>query len=128
MTVTHDRLPPGPGYWQASDGNWYPPETHPGNRLMAPPPVMYVQQRSNNGMGVAAFVCALIGVVIGLVPFLALPALVLGVLGVVFGLVAWNRAERQQTTKGLAIAGFILGLLAFGLSIIGFVIVANAFK
>lgn len=79
-------------------------------------------------MGVAAFVCALIGVVIGLIPILALPALVLGVLGVVFGLVAWKRAVRQRTAKGLAIAGFILGLLAFGLSIIGFVIVANAFK
>ena len=21
--------PPAPGYWQASDGNWYPPESHP---------------------------------------------------------------------------------------------------
>lgn len=23
---------PGPGWWIASDGNWYPPETHPDNR------------------------------------------------------------------------------------------------
>jgi membrane protease subunit (stomatin/prohibitin family) len=23
-------LPPGPGYWKASDGNWYPPELAPG--------------------------------------------------------------------------------------------------
>lgn len=33
--------PPGPGYWKASDGNWYPPETHPGYRPPAfakPPP------------------------------------------------------------------------------------------
>jgi len=22
-------IPPGPGYWRASDGNWYPPEAHP---------------------------------------------------------------------------------------------------
>lgn len=22
--------PPGPGYWKASDGNWYPPEAQPG--------------------------------------------------------------------------------------------------
>ena len=27
--------PQGPGWWQASDGNWYPPEQHPG---YAPPP------------------------------------------------------------------------------------------
>ncbi len=27
--------PQGPGWWQASDGNWYPPQQQPGN---APPP------------------------------------------------------------------------------------------
>ncbi len=27
---THpDGAPAGPGWWLASDGNWYPPETHP---------------------------------------------------------------------------------------------------
>jgi hypothetical protein len=27
---THpDATPVGPGWWVASDGNWYPPETHP---------------------------------------------------------------------------------------------------
>jgi hypothetical protein len=29
--------PQGPGWWQASDGNWYPPEQHP--NYEAPPPV-----------------------------------------------------------------------------------------
>jgi hypothetical protein len=28
--------PQGPGWWQASDGNWYPPEQHPSDA--APPP------------------------------------------------------------------------------------------
>ena len=28
----------GPGWWQASDGRWYPPESHP-NALLPPPPV-----------------------------------------------------------------------------------------
>jgi preprotein translocase subunit SecD len=28
----------GPGWWQASDGRWYPPESHP-NALPPPPPV-----------------------------------------------------------------------------------------
>lgn len=26
---------PGPGWWQASDGNWYPPETHPDYQQVA---------------------------------------------------------------------------------------------
>lgn len=128
MSVTHDKLPPGPGYWQASDGNWYSPEARPGYQMMAPPSVIYIQQQSKNGMAVAGFVCALIGVLFGLIPILAMPALILGVLGVVFGSVAWNRAVRSQTTKGMAVAASVLGVLAVVLSIIGFVIVANAFK
>ncbi len=128
MSVTQNKLPPGPGYWQASDGNWYPPEAHPGYRMMAPPSVFYVQQQSKNGMAVAGFVCALIGVLLGLVPILAMPALILGVLGVVFGSVAWKRAVRSQTAKGMAVAASVLGVLALVLSIIGFVIVANAIK
>ena len=30
----------GPGWWQASDGRWYPPEQHPGARAALPPPGM----------------------------------------------------------------------------------------
>jgi hypothetical protein len=29
---------PGNGWWQASDGHWYPPEQHPDNRPDLPPP------------------------------------------------------------------------------------------
>lgn len=29
-------IPNGPGWWQASDGKWYPPEQHPS--AQAPPP------------------------------------------------------------------------------------------
>ena len=31
--------PPGPGYWKASDGNWYPPQPPPGVAPSAPPAV-----------------------------------------------------------------------------------------
>jgi hypothetical protein len=30
--------PPWPGWWIASDGNWYPPERHPDRRRQLPPP------------------------------------------------------------------------------------------
>jgi hypothetical protein len=29
----------GPGWWQASDGKWYPPESHPTRQAPVPPPV-----------------------------------------------------------------------------------------
>lgn len=31
--------PQGPGWWEASDGKWYPPEQHPDRRAVPPPPV-----------------------------------------------------------------------------------------
>ncbi len=33
--------PPGPGYWKASDGNWYPPDSVPGQAAPTPPPVQW---------------------------------------------------------------------------------------
>ncbi len=39
--------PNGPGWWQASDGKWYPPESHPNYRpLLLPPPVATLPPRA----------------------------------------------------------------------------------
>jgi hypothetical protein len=32
------KVVPKPGWWQASDGKWYPPHQHPRNRRLPPPP------------------------------------------------------------------------------------------
>jgi hypothetical protein len=37
----------GPGWWQASDGKWYPPETHPSRQ--APPPMQPPSQPPTYG-------------------------------------------------------------------------------
>jgi hypothetical protein len=29
-------VPPGPGWWKAADGQWYPPERHPNRQTMVP--------------------------------------------------------------------------------------------
>jgi hypothetical protein len=34
------QTPAGPGWWQASDGRWYPPESHPSAQPPPPPPAM----------------------------------------------------------------------------------------
>ncbi len=119
-------MPPGPGYWKASDGNWYPPQAPSGPQ--APASVIYVQPVPSNGQAVGALVCGIVGVVVGLIPLLAVPALALGVVAVVLGGVAWRKALRGEPRKGMAITGTLLGGLAIVLSIVGFIIVNNAFK
>jgi hypothetical protein len=32
------KMVPKPGWWEASDGKWYPPHQHPNRRRLPPPP------------------------------------------------------------------------------------------
>jgi hypothetical protein len=118
--------PPGPGWWVASDGNWYPPESARG---VAQPQVVVVA-KSGNGMAVTALTLGIIGALLGLIPILAVPALICALLALVFGSIGYAAAKRSpmRSGKGMAIAGIVLGAVAFALAIIGFVIVNNAFN
>lgn len=134
--------PPVPGWWLASDGNWYPPEATPG----APPPpygvppaygpppsfgpptgygpppgqgppmpspygyTPYAQPRGTNGFAIASLVLGIIWLYwIG------------SILAIIFGFVALSQIkERQQSGRGMAIAGLLLGF--FGLAMIVLVV------
>lgn len=89
----------------------------------APP----VATQPRNGLGVAALVCGIVGVVIGLIPLLAVPALALGILAIVFGAVGIRRVGRgEANNRGMAITGLITGLIALALAIYGFTVVNSA--
>lgn len=70
----------------------------------------------------AAFVCAIIGAIIGLIPFLGILAIPLGVIGLTLGWIGWKKRAR------LARASMILGALAVVFGVIGIVIVNDAFN
>ena len=108
---------PAPGWWQASDGNWYPPETSPGNSpppVYGPPPAYgplpayggagygytpYVANRGTNGMAIASLVLGILWL-----DWLG------SVLALIFGYIALGQIKRrQQGGRGLAIAGIVLG-------------------
>jgi hypothetical protein len=68
-------------------------------------------------------VCGIIGVVVGLIPFLFFLAFILGVLALVFGFTGRGTAKRREGAgSGQAIAGVILGGVAVILGIVGVVI------
>jgi hypothetical protein len=131
----------GPGWWLASDGRWYPPETWTGPPSQAPyapqvqtqqpsqqyPPQMgtpyasYGMHRQTNGLAVASLVCSCVGIV----PFLfGLPC----ILGIVFGFVARSQIKRSggaQEGDGLALAGIIVGFSLIALFIIVVILIAT---
>jgi hypothetical protein len=45
-----EAAPPAPGYWQASDGNWYPPEQHPQYQPPPAPQVPSPQKKGRKGL------------------------------------------------------------------------------
>jgi hypothetical protein len=67
-------VPPGPGWWKASDGNWYPPQSAPGAVAappVAPPPPMVAPAKSNKGCLIALAIFFGLAVIAVIVVFVA---------------------------------------------------------
>lgn len=88
--------PGGEDWWQASDGNWYPPSAHPGYAA----PI----RTGRNGKAVAALVLGIFGF-IGI--FTAGPAIALGFIA----RSEIRHSQGRQSGAGMALAGLILGIL-----------------
>jgi Domain of unknown function (DUF4190) len=108
--LPHDRPDPaGPGGWVAPDerapmtGPWQP-------SIPQPVPVRTNVNAPPHPMAVASLICGAIALIFGLICSLPIP----GILAVIFGLVAISqlRGRPIQPTKGLAIAGIIMGGLS----------------
>ena len=109
----------GPGWWQASDGLWYPPhlmpQMPPGSYPMYPSPYGYAQPSSNNGMAIASLILGILWIYwIG------------SILAVIFGHVALSQMKKNPASsgRGMAIAGLVLGYI--GVSVLTLVIVIAA--
>ena len=113
----------GSGWWQATDGKWYPPAPQqqppsaPGFGT-APPAYYAPVGPKNDGMSIAALVCGISGLAtlvlcgIGIVP---------AILGVIFGIIGKKKVEESGGTlqgRGMALAGAICGAVAIGLFLI----------
>lgn len=138
-------VPEGQGWWEASDGRWYPPTASPGELevgLASPPPqpppwsstpppgaVSHgygyppAAVRRNSGLAIGALVAGLIGSVGGLITCgLLAPG---AVVAVVLGHVSLSQMKRDPGLegRGMALAGTVLGWITIGLSILGVVLV-----
>lgn len=79
-----------------------------------------------NGLGIAALCCGLIGILVGLIPFMFLASGALGILAIVFGIIGIRRVGRSEASnRGMAISGLVTGVAAFALAIWGIVIIMS---
>lgn len=100
--------PPPPPQWGSYPGG-YPPPPQPYAGYAAP-----VSPR--NGLGVAALVVAIIGLVFC---WTVVGGVILGVAAIIMGFVGRGRVKRGEATNGgVAIAGIVLGFLAIVVSLV----------
>ncbi|MGY1604660.1 hypothetical protein [Geodermatophilus sp. SYSU D00815] len=99
---TYPPNPPAPqGYAAPAPQGYAAPQ--PGYGYPAP------QQAPGNGLGVAGFVCGLVGLVLCWVPWIGM---LLGLVGVVLGGIGISQGKKKGASTGLAIAGLVCGILA----------------
>ncbi|KRG11138.1 hypothetical protein [Lederbergia galactosidilytica] len=68
-----------------------------------------IQKEESNGLATAAMVLGIIGIILGVIPFVGWFMLPLWLLAIIFGFIGM----RNPIKKGFAITGIILGTLTF---------------
>ena len=100
--------PPPPPQYGGYPASYPPPQPYSG---FTPPPT-----GTRNGLGIAALVIAIIGLVLC---WTVVGGVILGLSAVIIGFVAQGRVKRGQATNGgVAIAGIVLGFLAIIVSLV----------
>ncbi len=120
----------GPGWWQASDGRWYPPEQSPGLAQPVPPtpygtPGGYAGPPETDTQATVSLVIGIAGLVTG---WLCCIAYFVSPVAIYLGYASKKRiAESDGRLKGtgMATAGFVLGIIGTVLGILVFVFFAT---
>ncbi|NKS80096.1 DUF4190 domain-containing protein [Rhodococcus hoagii] len=101
-----------------------------GQMPQQPMPQGYGQISGNperNGLGLAALILGIVGLLFCLVPLTGFIGLILGVIGLALGLAGLSRVRKAQASnKGVTISGIVLSALAVVGGIAGIVIVFTA--
>jgi hypothetical protein len=112
---------PGPDWWQASDGRWYEPESHPGYQTLpeAGYPIsakidgeLDVVDRPSAGASLVAVIFKLGAVLAGLAGIFA--AVVVG-----FGTTSMSTSDTAAVAVGIGVGGIFVGA---GLAFFGYVL------
>jgi lysylphosphatidylglycerol synthetase-like protein (DUF2156 family) len=76
------------------------------------------QQNAGQGMGIAALVLGIVGVLVSFIPCVGIIAIIFGLLAIVFGAIGVLQARNNNVSATLPQAGFILGVLSIVIVIV----------
>lgn len=121
--------PPGPvGPYPPPPAYSFPPGPYPGG--YPPPPMSYgdytIPPAPRNGLGVAALVIAIVGLVSS---FSVVGGILLGLVAVVLGFLGRNRVKRGEANNGgIALAGIVLGVISMIAGLVFIAVWVGLFK
>lgn len=116
--------PLAPGWWQASDGRWYPPQPPqpPGTAVQGYAYYQGQQTLGMSGKAVASLVLGILSIVLCYVGFIP------GAIAIVLGVTAKRDIDREGFEgRGLAIAGLICGIVGTSIQLLWDGVVLLAF-
>ncbi len=96
----------------------------------APPPTApQPPALPRNGFGITALVTGIVGLAFAWIPFIGFLGFILGALAIIFGGLAVYRAHKDHvTSKGMAYAGLILGIISFVVSLVVWTATVQSFN
>ena len=82
-------------------------------------------RNGGHGLGVAALVLGILSFVVAFIPCVGFFALFTALIAIVLGAIGLSQASRDNSPKGLMLAGLIIGVIALFISIAQVVIIAG---
>jgi hypothetical protein len=76
-----------------------------------------VKNNTGQNLGIAALITAIITFVLAVIPCVGLVAIIPGIIAIILASVGMSQAARNNSPRGLLIAGLIIGVLAVMISI-----------
>lgn len=76
----------------------------------------------NNAFSIVSLVCGIAGLAVGWIPYLDYISFLFPIAAIVFGAIAMAGLKRENMPKGMAVAGFVLGIIGVALWVLMFLI------
>ena len=76
-----------------------------------------VPNKSGSNLGIAALITAIITFVLAVIPCVGLIAIIPGIIAIVLASVGLSQAARNNSPRGILIAGLIIGIIASLISV-----------
>jgi len=73
--------------------------------------------KTAQGLGIAGFVLALIAIFLSFIPFVGIAAMIPAIIAIVFTAIALSKTVKHDQIRGLIIAGLIISVVAFAISV-----------